>query len=101
MDLNTFSRILHKLQETYQRTSDLYKLDIDVINFSEKYDVIINILMSEIFNTQQMDLIEWWLYEKVDKYLYDFKTKEKTHDLTKIEDLYNYIMEEKNFVDAS
>ena len=50
--------------------------------------------MSEIFNENQLEYIQWWLYEDVEKKLYDSKTKKETHDLTTVNDLYKYIMED-------
>ena len=91
MILDNFKKLINELQFISNRLTELYRLDIDLINYSEKYDKIIWTLMSEVFNKKQIEIIEWWLYEDVKKYIYDSTTNKILYDLTEIEDLYNYI----------
>ena len=91
MTLKTFTEFLNKLQKVNKRTSDLYNLNVDLIDFTDGFNNIISLMLEEIFNELQVDIIEWWLYEDVEKHLFNEEGK-MTDDLTKIEDLYNYIL---------
>jgi len=91
MTLKTFTEFLNKLQKVNKRTSDLYNLNVDLIDFTDDFNNIISLMLEEIFNELQVDIIEWWLYEDVEKHLFNEEGK-MTDDLTKIEDLYNYIL---------
>ena len=91
MTLKTFTEFINKLQKVNKRTSDLYNLNVDLIDFTDDFNNIISLMLEEIFNELQVDIIEWWLYEDVEKHLFNEEGK-MTDDLTKIEDLYNYIL---------
>jgi len=91
MTLKTFTEFINKLQKVNKRTSDLYNLNVDLIDFTDGFNNIISLMLEEIFNELQVDIIEWWLYEDVEKHLFNEEGK-MTDDLTKIEDLYNYIL---------
>ena len=95
MELNKFKSLLNKIQDNSDIICQLYKLNIDIINFIEKYDSIIWLLMKEIFTENQIDMIEWWLFDGVDKFIYDSETKEVIYDLTEIDNLYEYINKNK------
>jgi hypothetical protein len=95
MELKTFTKFINKIKKVGARTSDLYDLNVDLINFTDDFYNVITLLLEEIYNESQIDILEWWLYEDVEKHVLDEKGK-MTNDLTKIEDLFNYINTFKN-----
>lgn len=47
-------------------------------------------ILKDIYTEEGADLISWWMYEDVEKYLYD-KTGKIIEDLTTVESLYEYL----------
>lgn len=95
MTIKTFTTILNALQKTQKRSFDLYQnYKIDLMDYEEDREVIINTLLKEIFNENQMDWIDWFCYEN------DFGEKsleasDKDGNLIcqNIEQLYKFIYE--------
>ena len=87
-----FLELISNIQKVNKRNHELYLLKIDLIEFTDLYENNINLLMCIIFNEIQLDMINWWLYENVEKFIYKSENKEVLHDLTKIEDLYDYLL---------
>lgn len=52
----------------------------------------VHVLLKAIFGEEGYELISWWLYEDVEKLIYKADTNEIIADLTKPEDLYDYII---------
>ena len=66
-----------------------------IVKSSASYEMLL-ILLKDMFNdNNQYSMIEWWLYDKVDKYIYD-NDKNIIADLTKVEDLYDYLVQTLN-----
>lgn len=64
MKFNIFEKIILKLQLSSKRSHELYKLGIDLTEFSDPYHMVIDELLRECFNSEQMDWIDWFLYER-------------------------------------
>ena len=64
----------------------------NLIGLDEHLLTIIDMLMSYLLTHEGYDLVCWWLYENVDKKLFDGKTGEVTDDLTEVEALVDYIL---------
>ena len=62
MKKEQFIKLINKLKNLYD--IDLYKLGIDLSKYDEKFYDVINILMNDVFNEEQIDWIEWYIYEK-------------------------------------
>ena len=95
MEFEEFKKIIGLLKEDDENTQALYKLGIECYDMKENLNSVITILLENYFTIEGEDYISWWLYEKVEKKIYDFKGN-VLNDLTKIEDLYDYVMELKN-----
>lgn len=59
------------------------------IKHSNAFNVLLD-LLKELFNDFEYQLIEWWLWDNVDKYIYD-DDRNVIADLTRVEDLYDYL----------
>jgi hypothetical protein len=63
MTYDKFSEILKTLEKNMKDTLDLYKLNIDLINFTDPYDKVISILIEEIYGKEGADWFLWFCYE--------------------------------------
>ena len=64
MKLEVFTEILNKLRKQSDKEHALYQLDVDVINFSDDYTSIINILLEVYYGKEGADWISWYLWER-------------------------------------
>ena len=95
MEFEKFKKLIELLKKDSEDSLSLYKLGLDCSNLKERLDAAITILLESYFTTEGEDIFSWWIYESVEKKIYNYDgTVQK--DLTKIEDLYEYVMELKN-----
>lgn len=90
MDFKNFQHLILKLQTTSERDQEIYKLGVDLINFTDDYHSIIDVLLKTYYSEEGEDIISWWLYEDVEKKIYN-KKGEVIEDLTSIESLWEYV----------
>jgi hypothetical protein len=64
MKLEVFTEILNKLRKQSDKEHALYQLDVDVINFSDDYTSIINILLEVYYGKEGADWISWYMWER-------------------------------------
>ena len=64
MKLEVFTEILNKLRKQSDKEHALYQLDVDVINFSDYYTSIINILLEVYYGKEGADWISWYMWER-------------------------------------
>ena len=64
MKLEVFTEILNKLRKQSDKEHALYQLDVDVINFSDDYISIINILLEVYYGKEGADWIGWYMWER-------------------------------------
>ena len=64
MKLEVFTEILNRLRKQSDKQDVLYELDIDLINYSDDYTSIINILLEVYYGKEGTDWIYWYLYER-------------------------------------
>ena len=64
MKLEVFTEILNKLRKQSDTEHALYQLDVDVINFSDDYTSIINILLEVYYGKEGADWIGWYMWER-------------------------------------
>lgn len=64
MTYETFEKIIKTLEKIRNRTSTLYSLGLDILNYEEPYHEIITPLLQESFGTDGHDWISWYLYER-------------------------------------
>ena len=64
MNKETFEKIILNLQLSLKRSRELYKLGIDMMQVEEPYETVIDMLMSANFNDNQVEWINWYLYDR-------------------------------------
>ena len=64
MKLEVFTEILNKIRKQSDKQDALYKLEIDLVNFSDDYTSVINILLEVYYGKEGADWIYWYLYER-------------------------------------
>ena len=63
MEFQTFTKILSLLKESDATIDAAYKLKIDLIEFNEPLQRIIEILISEIYGEEGHDWFTWYCYD--------------------------------------
>jgi hypothetical protein len=64
MKLEVFTEVLNRLRKQSDKQDVLYELDIDLINYSDDYTSIINILLEVYYGKEGTDWIYWYLWER-------------------------------------
>ena len=65
MKYEQFKDLIETIEKIRGRSSALYKLDVDLLDFEDDYFKIIDILMKDIFNKEGCGWIDWYLYERI------------------------------------
>jgi hypothetical protein len=97
MNYKTFRSILKATQKQHRvdrkinkvlqlAQSDTYFMGTTIDDIGRAFDMVFLDEYGEI----GLDLIQWWLYEDIDKLIFDAKTDEVIADLTKMKDLWEY-----------
>lgn len=91
--LEKFKEILNTIkkfdEDNKKLTEILLKETYGFIDYYFPITNLINDLLLDIFDCDDSDIFDWWLYENVEKIItMPDKTK---YDLTNIEDFYNYL----------
>ena len=63
-----------------------------IIKEGETVQTLIDLLIDLVGDSHKDSMIEWWLFDNVEKYIYNDK-KEVIHDLTDVGALYDYLVE--------
>ena len=63
MRQEVFTHILDKIRDKSKRIDELYELGIDLINFSDDSNEVINILLEVYYGKEGADWISWYLWE--------------------------------------
>lgn len=89
MEKEEFIKIINSIIKIDDTITKLYDIGIDIIN-SPLYDYvkIADTLWTCIYGKEGMDIINWWLYESVDKII---TVDDKNIDVTQVENLYNFL----------
>ena len=64
MKLEVFTEILNKLKKQSDKHDVLYELDIDLVNFSDNYTTVIEILLQVYYGKEGADWISWYMWER-------------------------------------
>jgi hypothetical protein len=64
MKLEVFTEILNKLRKQSDKHDVLYELDIDLVNFSDDYTTVIDMLLEVYYGKEGADWISWYLWER-------------------------------------
>lgn len=83
-------KALNGIKAESDKRDVFYSHGIDLINYENGYQTELLNLLKVIMN-DKYETISWWLFEDVEKIIY-FKNG-KQRDLTKVEDLVKYLIE--------
>lgn len=64
MKQEVFTHILDKLRSNSRRIDELYALDIDLVNFSNDFSEVTDILLKVYYGQEGSDWIDWYLLER-------------------------------------
>jgi len=64
MNKQSFEKIILNLQAARLRSREMYKLGVDLMQYEENYEHVITELFTAAFNTDQLEWIDWYLYER-------------------------------------
>lgn len=92
MTFKAFQQMIVLLKKDFERSRKLHKLGFDDIQLKEELQQVIDILLKSHYSKEGEDMISWWIWEDVEKFLYDEKGN-KIKDLSKMEDLWEYVEE--------
>jgi hypothetical protein len=102
MTFNEFKAATNLMVEHHKKVMAAYQLNIDLIDFNNTQNVLINALWNQILTDDGKDWFDWFMYEK--DYIEDGKGKKdmKAYDGDKeivknLKDLYEYLVTQKYF----
>ena len=64
MKLEVFTEILNKLRKQSDKEHALYALNVDLINFSDDYSTVIDMLLEVYYGKEGSDWISWYMWER-------------------------------------
>jgi len=104
MNKSEFEAVMLNLQLLKAREHKISGGGLDIANYVDGYYKVINILLKTIFNDHQLDLIDWFLYERdperglIAKETKDGESKEVCYSIDSVWDEL-MIMESKDIAD--
>lgn len=103
MDYEKFKKIIENLEKSRERSSALYDLGVDLMDYSDTYHEVIGELLLSVFGVDGKDWIDWYLYErpsfngKEPLKAFDKDDNEICHNIESLwETVKEYINEENN-----
>ncbi len=92
-----FKELVEKKQKRDEYEHKLYELGIDIMaggNYDDFIEYVFDIILSQCFDKEGVEMVYWWMYDDVDKYLYEPGTNGQkiTNDLTTIDALYDWLV---------
>jgi hypothetical protein len=63
MKYSEFSCIIETLQKQSDLVGELYLKKVDLLEFADPYDIIIRILLTDIYTAEGYDWFTWFCYE--------------------------------------
>ena len=64
MNYEQFKNLIESLEKASERSHTLYKLGVDLMDYSEVYYKINHILLESVFDEEGRGWIDWFLYER-------------------------------------
>ena len=64
MTKELFEEIILKLQLMHEKGRKTYDLGIDLMEYTEPYERMVDVLLKSHFNDEQIGWIDWYLYER-------------------------------------
>jgi hypothetical protein len=64
MTLTELQHLLNLMDADNERTRAAYRLGIDLTEFRESAQEVIDLLLKHVFDEHQYETLSWWMYEK-------------------------------------
>jgi hypothetical protein len=64
MTLEELTHLLNLVDADNKRTRAAYKIGIDLFEFGESAQQVIDLLLKHVLNEDQYETLSWWMYEK-------------------------------------
>ena len=64
MNKKSFETIILNLQLAHKKSRELYKLGVDLMEYDQSYEFVIDELFNASFNEDQRRWIDWFLYKR-------------------------------------
>jgi hypothetical protein len=64
MKFEVFEKIITTIQDQQQKSFDLCRLGIDLINYEEGYSEVVSLLFKAYYGETGADWIDWYMYER-------------------------------------
>jgi len=64
MTLEELQHLLNLMDADNKKIRDAYRLGIDLTEFTESAQEVVNTLLKHVFDEHQYETISWWMYEK-------------------------------------
>jgi hypothetical protein len=64
MNFKEFKEVIELLKKVSDRSHNIYKSGVDLLDYDEDFHKAITILMKSIFEEEGYDWISWYLYER-------------------------------------
>lgn len=94
LTFENFEKFINSAKSNFENASELnskFGLNFVDSSFEKEYDALFNIILSENFTNEGIDLIEWWLFDDSKKIIYYKDEDNATEDVSDVEDLFYYI----------
>jgi hypothetical protein len=92
-----FETAINQIEKINYICDELYRLNINIVDseLHEGANLLFSCFINSHFTKVGKDLVSWWVYEDVNKILYDPENPSIiVADVTDIEDLWKYMIEE-------
>jgi trans-2-enoyl-CoA reductase len=64
MTLPELQHLLNLMDADNKKIRDAYRLGIDLTEFTESAQEVVNTLLKHVFDEHQYETLSWWMYEK-------------------------------------
>ena len=64
MTLTELQHLLNLMDADNKKIRDAYRLGIDLTEFTESAQEVVNTLLKHVFDEHQYETLSWWMYEK-------------------------------------
>ena len=64
MTLQELTHLMNLMDADNKKIRDAYRLGIDLTEFTESAQEVVNTLLKHVFDEHQYECLTWWMYEK-------------------------------------
>lgn len=93
-EFNNLVNIIREYDDIVSKSYDVLGVDMIESKQTLLFNKLVDVICKENLTDDGYDLLNWWLYDDVDKKIYAAKSEEVIADLKTSDDLYNYMVGE-------